>query len=143
MICNMHNKIISILNSKKMRSEITKTSLILAIILHVNQYFSFIYGIVVLRLIAEKLFLYSFQSNLNQFFLLPLYCKSLAQHFPYATSLFLTYVSPLIGIFCLVEVPRLFTGQYGNTHKDVPKLAMCLVLSIFPQLPVVIYLCKC
>jgi len=120
MICNMHNKIISILNSKKMRSEITKTSLILAIILHVNQYFSFIYGIVVLRLVAEKLFLYSFQSNLNQFFLLPLYC-----------------------IFCLVEVPRLFTGQYGNTHKDVPKLAMCLVLSIFPQLPVVIYLCKC
>ena len=42
-----------------------------------------------------------------------------------------------------VEAPRIYLGLYGNAHEQVPKLAASLLLTVFPQIPIVIYFGFC
>ncbi len=54
----------------------------------------------------------------------------------------ITNISPLI-ILCiwfLIEPFRLYYGIRGNTKEKVPDLATYLLITVFPQLPVIAYL---
>ena len=51
----------------------------------------------------------------------------------------LNYLPQLV-IWLLTEVVRLQLGQHGNIQEKVSKLATSMLLSLFPQLPILIYL---
>ena len=40
----------------------------------------------------------------------------------------------------MIEIPRLYFGYIGNAKERVPKLASFLLVTLFPQLPMVCYL---
>jgi len=96
---------------------ISTPNLPLAITLHFNSYFSVAYAFLVGRLIVLKLFHFRFNDWLQEAILAPVYV-----------------------IWLAVECIRIYLGQNGNLCDRVESLAAFLLLSIFPQFLVVLYL---
>lgn len=95
----------------------SRSTLNLAMAIHFNIYFSFTYAFLVGGLVIEKQKRYIYQDDLQKFALVPVF-----------------------SLWAFVESPRLYLGQYGNLTENVPRLAAFLLLSLFPQFAIVIYL---
>jgi len=94
-----------------------KSSLPLAVAIHFNVFYSIAYAIVVGRLIVEKRRRFRFEDELQRTVLLPIFV-----------------------IWLIVEFPRLRLGRAGNSAESIPRLSSFILLTIFPQLPALIYL---
>jgi len=95
-----------------------KNKLPLAILIHFNYYYSLLFAILIGRLILTKYMEYY-------------YCN-VFQH---------TLLLPVYGVWLLVEMIRLFVGQKGILlHDGLSDLATFILLSIFPQLWIAVYI---
>lgn len=96
-----------------------KNKLPLAILIHFNYFYSALFAIVIGRIVLKKYIEYY-------------YCN-VFQH---------TLLLPVYSVWLLVEMMRLFVGQKGILlHNDgLSELATFILLSIFPQLWVAVYI---
>lgn len=94
-----------------------KPNLPLAIALHFNCYFSVTYGVLVGGTILHKL-----------------------SSFRYSDRLHRSVLFPVFGAWAVAETARLYLGHTGNLHDRVPLLSAFLLITIFPQIPCIIYL---
>mmetsp|Transcript_9623 Transcript_9623/g.11661 ORF Transcript_9623/g.11661 Transcript_9623/m.11661 type:complete len:159 (-) Transcript_9623:268-744(-) len=62
------------------------------------------------------------------------------QDIHYKSSLNEQLLFPMIMFWTIAEVCRLLCGYIGNLQEKVPEISAFLVISIFPQLPALIYL---
>ena len=97
----------------------TKTNkLPLAILIHFNYYYSGLFAIVIGRTVFEKYLEYY-------------YCNVFQR----------TLLLPVFSVWLLVEMIRLFVGQKGVLlHDGLTKLATFILLSIFPQIWIAVYI---
>jgi len=96
-------------------NEIT-SSITFSVILYFNVYFSFVFFVGNAALITEKLLHFRFESNLQEVLLLPCFI-----------------------IWIVGEVSRFYFGYTGNLKERVPQMSAFLLITIFPQLPCVIF----
>ena len=82
----------------------------LAILIHYNVYFSFIFAILMGRLVFEKSGEFYFCNIFQRNLLVPIYC-----------------------VWSLAEIPRLYVGMKGVLRDKVPDMAAFILLSFFPQ----------
>ena len=94
-----------------------KNKLPLAILIHFNYYYSLLFAIVIGRLVLTKYLEYYYCNAFQRTLLLPVY-----------------------SIWLFVEIIRLLVGQKGILHNDLSKLATFILLSIFPQLWIAVYI---
>jgi transmembrane protein 17 len=97
-------------------SEIS-SSITFAALIYLHLFFSFVYFLANLAIVSEKVSNYKFNSNLQEVLLLPTYT-----------------------IWCAGEVSRFYFAYTGNLKERVPQMSAFLLMTIFPQLPTVIYL---
>jgi hypothetical protein len=93
------------------------SSLLLAIIFHINGYFSFVYAFIIGSLILEKRFHWESYSTLHMNLLPVVYL-----------------------IWVVAEFVRLKSGAQANVEELVSPLAASMIMCIFPQLPALIYI---
>ena len=86
-------------------------------LIYTNVFFSFAYFAGNLAVIIEKLMHFQFTSNLQQVLLLPCYV-----------------------IWVLGELSRTYFAYTGNLKERVPQMSAFILMTIFPQLPCVLYL---
>ena len=86
-------------------------------LVYANVFFSLAYFAGNLAVIIEKLLNFNFTSNLQQVLLLPCFV-----------------------IWVLGELSRIYFAYTGNLKERVPQMSAFLLMTIFPQLPCVIYL---
>mmetsp|Transcript_27223 Transcript_27223/g.56719 ORF Transcript_27223/g.56719 Transcript_27223/m.56719 type:complete len:156 (-) Transcript_27223:37-504(-) len=89
----------------------------LAISIHYNIYFSFIFAVLIGRLVFEKHRYFYFCNAFQRSLLVPVYC-----------------------IWLVAEIPRLYVGQRGVLKDKLPEMAAFLLLSFFPQVFTILYL---
>jgi len=89
----------------------------LAIFIHYNFYFSFIFAVLIGRLVFEK-----------------------RKHFYFCNDFQRSLLVPVFSIWLLAEIPRLYVGQQGILRDKLPEMAAFCLLSFFPQVWTVIYL---
>lgn len=89
----------------------------LAVLLHYNCYFSFIFAVLTGRLVFDKHTNFFFCNRFQRDLLIPIYC-----------------------IWIAAEVPRLYVGQMGVLRDKLPELAAFLLLTFFPQVFTVLYI---
>ena len=89
----------------------------LAILIHYNFYLSFIFAVLVGRLIVEKRHGFYYCNTFQRSLLLPVYCS-----------------------WFVVEFPRLYLGYKGVLRDKLPEIAAFALLSFFPQVWIVAYL---
>ena len=95
-----------------------KNKLPLAILIHFNYYYSLLFAIVVGRLVITKYLEYYYCNAFQHILLLPVY-----------------------SVWLLIEMIRLFVGQKGVLlHDGLSELATFILLSIFPQLWITVYI---
>ncbi|GMH73082.1 hypothetical protein TrLO_g12048 [Triparma laevis f. longispina] len=97
-------------------SEIS-SSITFAVLIYTNVFFSLAYFLGNLSIIIEKLTSLQFSSNLQLVLLLPCYI-----------------------IWVLGELARFYFAYIGNLKERVPQMSAFLLMTIFPQLPCVLYL---
>ena len=106
-------------NNDILRHQTKKNKLPLAILIHFNYYYSLLFAIVIGRLIFTKYIEYYHCNAFQRTLLLPVY-----------------------SVWLLVEMIRLFVGQKGILLQNdgLSELATFILLSIFPQIWIAIYM---
>jgi len=94
-----------------------KNKLPLAILIHFNYYYSLLFALLICRIVFTKYLEYYYCNAFQRTLLLPVY-----------------------SIWLFVEIIRLLVGQKGILHNDLSKLATFILLSIFPQLWIAVYI---
>lgn len=105
----------AIINEEALRHKDEK--LPLAVLIHYNVYFSLIFGTLTGRFVFEK-----------------------TRHFEFDTEFQRDLLVPVFLVWWLAELPRLYVGQKGVLRDKLPEIAAFLLLSLFPQIWIVIYL---
>ena len=102
-----------------LKNQTKKNKLPLAILIHFNYYYSLLFAIVIGRLIFTKYIEYYHCNAFQRTLLLPVY-----------------------SVWLLVEMIRLFVGQKGVLLQNdgLSELATFILLSIFPQIWIAIYM---
>ena len=88
----------------------------LAVLVHYNFYFSFIFAILMGRLVFEKYGEFYFCNVFQRNLLVPMYC-----------------------VWFLIEIPRLYVGMKGVLRDKLPDVAAFVLLSFFPQIWIALY----
>ena len=105
-------------NNNDILLQTKKNKLPLAILIHFNYYYSLLFAIVIGRLVLTKYLEYY-------------YCNAFQR----------TLLLPVCSVWLLVEMIRLFIGQRGVLlHDGLTELVTFILLSIFPQLWIAVYL---
>jgi len=94
-----------------------KNKLPLSILIHFNYYYSLLFALLICRIVFTKYLEYYYCNAFQRTLLLPVY-----------------------SVWLLVEMIRLFVGQKGILHNDLSELATFILLSIFPQLWIAVYI---
>ena len=89
----------------------------LAIAIHFNFYLSCMFAFLIGRIVFEKYANHSFCNSFQRSLLVPVYCA-----------------------WVIAEVPRLYVGQKGILRDKLPEMSAFFLLSVFPQIWIVIYL---
>ena len=105
-------------NNNDILLQTKKNKLPLAILIHFNYYYSLLFAIIIGRILVEKCIEYY-------------YCN-VFQH---------TLLLPVYSVWLLVEMIRLVVGQKSVLlHDGLTELATFILLSIFPQIWIAIYI---
>ena len=62
------------------------------------------------------------------------------QEFVYNSKIHWTLGPPMVGLWAAGELCRLYCGYTGNLNERVPETSAFLLVSIFPQIPCLVYL---
>lgn len=93
------------------------STLVLQVIIHYNALFSVLYAILVGVAAVNKLYSFEFHTTLQKYVLLPIFV-----------------------VWLVTEPFRLYFGYSGNLQEKVSHVVSYLLISVFPQLPLVVYL---
>lgn len=105
-------------NNNDLLLQTKNNKLPLAILIHFNYYYSLLFAIVIGRIVFEKYIEYYYCNVFQRTLLLPVY-----------------------SVWLLVEMIRLFVGQKGVLlNNGLSELATFILLSIFPQLWIAVYM---
>ena len=107
----------AIASMQKLPTSEIASSITFAVLIYLHLFFSLVYFLATLAISIEKVNNFRFNSNLQEVLLLP------------------TFV-----IWCVGEVSRFYFAYTGNLKERVPQMSAFLLMTIFPQLPCVIYM---
>jgi len=91
-------------------------SLPLAISLYYNKLFSLVFAFLEAGLTHAKMNTYDFQNNLQK-----------------------AALKPAFGLWCCIEIVRLYLGIHGTHKSNVPNMVSFVLLTLFPQVLLVLY----
>lgn len=60
--------------------------------------------------------------------------------FQYRSQLNRALVTPILALWAVAEIARLWFGFSGNVNEKVPEMSAFLLVTIFPQMPALFYL---